>query len=89
MYCTSDPLNGTDRAPGGALNFHLIPQLKSLDLVNWTYAGDAFVARPGWAGTVGFTRRPVLLVTLDWVDGWPTVRDGRWTSDGPRQAPAA
>ena len=47
MYCTTDPLNGNDRT-GGNLNFHLIPMLRSADLVNWTYMGDAFRERPGW-----------------------------------------
>jgi arabinan endo-1,5-alpha-L-arabinosidase len=47
MYCTTDPLNDSDKS-GGSFNFHLIPILRSLDLVNWTYMGDAFSARPGW-----------------------------------------
>jgi arabinan endo-1,5-alpha-L-arabinosidase len=48
MYCTTDPLNGDDRDAGGNFNFHLIPMLRSADLVNWTYMGDAFAARPTW-----------------------------------------
>ena len=48
MYCTTDPLNDTDRT-GNDFNFHLIPMLRSSDLVNWTYMGDAFSARPSWA----------------------------------------
>jgi arabinan endo-1,5-alpha-L-arabinosidase len=47
-YCTTDPLNDEDRNAAGGFNFHLIPILRSLDLVNWTYVGDAFTARPGW-----------------------------------------
>src|SRR5687768_1254780 len=47
MYCTTDPLNDSDQT-GGNFNFHLIPMLRSLDLVNWTYMGDAFSARPAW-----------------------------------------
>ena len=47
MYCTTDPLNGDDKT-NGSFNFHLIPMLRSLDLVNWTYMGDVFSARPGW-----------------------------------------
>jgi arabinan endo-1,5-alpha-L-arabinosidase len=47
MYCTTDPLNGQDKT-GTDFNFHLIPMLSSSDLVNWTYEGDAFSARPGW-----------------------------------------
>jgi arabinan endo-1,5-alpha-L-arabinosidase len=48
MYCTTDPLNGADRDGSGNLIFHFIPINKSLDLVNWTYVGDAFSARPSW-----------------------------------------
>ncbi|MGZ5403457.1 MAG: family 43 glycosylhydrolase [Nocardioides sp.] len=36
----------------------------------------------------GFTKRPVLLDPLDWIDGWPTVRAGRGASAGPMAAPA-
>lgn len=55
IYCTSDPLNDQDRNADGSFKFHLVPTLKSSDLVNWTYAGDGFdnsVAnggRPAWA----------------------------------------
>jgi arabinan endo-1,5-alpha-L-arabinosidase len=48
MYCTTDPLNDTDKT-GNDFNFHLIPMLRSADLVNWTYEGDAFNTRPSWA----------------------------------------
>lgn len=47
MYCTKDPLNDQDRDAGG-FHFHNIPMLKSLDLVNWTYVGDAFSMVPSW-----------------------------------------
>jgi arabinan endo-1,5-alpha-L-arabinosidase len=47
MYCTTDPLNGNDKT-GNNFNFRLIPILRSSDLVNWTYEGDAFSERPGW-----------------------------------------
>jgi len=48
MYCTTDPLNGADRNASGELNFHLIPTLRSSDLVHWTYVGDALSQRPTW-----------------------------------------
>jgi arabinan endo-1,5-alpha-L-arabinosidase len=51
MYCTTDPLSNTDRSGTGELIFHLIPIFKSSDLVNWTYAGDAFAARPSWVAS--------------------------------------
>jgi arabinan endo-1,5-alpha-L-arabinosidase len=47
MYCTTDPLNDSDKT-GSDFNFHLIPMLRSADLVNWTYMGDAFSAKPVW-----------------------------------------
>jgi arabinan endo-1,5-alpha-L-arabinosidase len=37
----------------------------------------------------GINERPMLLDRLDWVDGWPTVRAGRWASEGPQRAPVA
>jgi arabinan endo-1,5-alpha-L-arabinosidase len=48
MYCTTDPLNSTDRDSAGDLIFHLIPIFRSVDLVHWTYVGDAFATRPAW-----------------------------------------
>lgn len=47
MYCTTDPLNDEDQTAGN-FNFHLIPMLRSSDLINWTYEGDAFSTRPAW-----------------------------------------
>jgi len=46
MYCTKDPLNDQDRAPDGSYIFHNISMHRSLDLVHWTYVGDAFAAVP-------------------------------------------
>lgn len=48
MYCTKDPLNDEDRNAQGGFNFHNIPMLRSLDLANWEYVGDAFAAPPSW-----------------------------------------
>jgi arabinan endo-1,5-alpha-L-arabinosidase len=45
MFCTSDPLSDTDKT-GGDFRFHHIPMMRSLDLVHWTYVGDAFAALP-------------------------------------------
>jgi arabinan endo-1,5-alpha-L-arabinosidase len=50
MYCTTDPLNDQDKdTVTSRYRFHRIPILKSDDLVNWTYAGDALSAPPSWA----------------------------------------
>lgn len=35
----------------------------------------------------GWTRRPVLMDAVDWVDGWPRVRNGAGPSDSAQQAP--
>ncbi|WP_083681197.1 family 43 glycosylhydrolase [Archangium sp. Cb G35] len=51
MYCTTDPLNDKDRDAQGKWVFHKIPQLRSLDLVNWEYVGDAFQSVPGYAAS--------------------------------------
>src|SRR6476469_6744918 len=77
IYCTMDPLNDQDHAPGGGFNFHMIPMLRSYDLVNWTYMGDAFSARPGWvADEAGlwapdirfFNGQYYLYYTASWTD---------------------
>src|SRR5688572_30106193 len=92
MYCTTDPLNGTDKTDN-SFNFHLIPMLRSTDLVNWTYMGDAFSARPGWvADDVGlwapeiqyFNGQYYLYYTAPWTDlpgGGSAI--GVATSPGP------
>ncbi|MEP6651637.1 MAG: family 43 glycosylhydrolase, partial [Lapillicoccus sp.] len=53
MYCTTDPLNDEDLNAEGDLIFHRVPTMKSEDLVNWTYVGDAFgmgaSGLPEWA----------------------------------------
>ncbi len=49
MYCTTDPLNDADQT-STSTNFRKIPMMRSLDLVNWDYVGEAFTALPSWAG---------------------------------------
>ncbi|WP_176559483.1 family 43 glycosylhydrolase [Rubellimicrobium roseum] len=51
----------------------------------WTLYHAIEEADPYFAGEVGFTRRPVLLDRLDWVEGWPVVIGGPSTE--PRPAP--
>ncbi len=36
----------------------------------------------------GINRRPMLIDRLNWIGGWPTVRNGRGASDTPQPAPA-
>lgn len=65
MYCTTDPLNSDDRNAAGGLNFRLIPTFRSLDLVNWTYIGDAFAERPSYAEPTAALWAP----EIDYFDG--------------------
>nr|MBA2373914.1 family 43 glycosylhydrolase [Chloroflexota bacterium] len=55
----------------------------------WTIYHAVDVTDPYFESVVGFTKRPALLDALDWIDGWPLVRGGRFASDTPQQAPAA
>ena len=50
LYCTGDPLNSNDKDAQGNLRNHYIATWKSVDLVHWTYNGDAFPADPAWIG---------------------------------------
>ena len=49
LLCTADPLNSQDRNTAGEYREHLIATLRSTNLVDWTYVGDAFTERPTWA----------------------------------------
>lgn len=44
---------------------------------------------PCFEGTACFTKRPVLLDPIDWIDGFPYVRGGRFASNNRMPAPAA
>jgi arabinan endo-1,5-alpha-L-arabinosidase len=39
--------------------------------------------------SINLNRRPAMLDPIDWIDGWPTVRAGRWISERRMPAPAA
>ncbi|HUO60311.1 MAG TPA: family 43 glycosylhydrolase [Candidatus Acidoferrales bacterium] len=54
---------------------------------DWMIYHAIDVNKPTFAGS--WTRRPVMMDRIDWVDGWPTVRGGAGPSDGPEPAPAA
>ncbi len=54
----------------------------------WTIYHAADRTDPYFAFDPGFTKRPALLDPLDWVNGWPTVRAGKWASDRRMPAPA-
>jgi arabinan endo-1,5-alpha-L-arabinosidase len=55
----------------------------------WTIYHAVDVQEPYFEGAAGFTKRPPLMDQLDWVDGWPIVRGGRFASDTAQPAPAA
>ena len=50
LYCTGDPLNANDKDARGNLRNHYIATWHSVDLIHWTYNGDAFPADPAWVG---------------------------------------
>ncbi len=50
LYCTGDPLNSNDKDANGNLRNHYIATWRSIDLIHWTYNGDAFPADPAWIG---------------------------------------
>jgi len=55
----------------------------------WTMYHAIDMNDPFFAGRAGYTRRPVLMDAIDWVDDWPIVRGGHFVSDTPQPAPAA
>jgi arabinan endo-1,5-alpha-L-arabinosidase len=60
LYCTGDPLNDRDKDKNGHYNTHLISIHKSSDLMNWSYVGDAFSARPSWVGRTAGMWAPAI-----------------------------
>jgi len=44
---------------------------------------------PYYAGQGTYTKRPVLIDPLDWIDGWPVVRGGAGPSDTVQPGPVA
>jgi len=57
IYCTGNPLNGNDKN-GSAYRDHFITVHRSVDLVNWSYIGDAFTSRPSWVSASSGTWAP-------------------------------
>lgn len=47
---------------------------------DWIFT-NAFYRFDTWGG------RPTAMDRLDWIDGWPTVNAGAWTSDTPQVGP--
>lgn len=61
LYCTTDPLSGSERDADGDLVFHTIPMFRSLDLVEWEYVGDAFPEKPEWIPPTGGIWAPEIV----------------------------
>ncbi len=53
---------------------------------DWILYHAVDAAKPYFVGS--WTRRPVMLDRLDWIDGWPVVRGGAGPSDAVVPAPA-
>ncbi len=54
----------------------------------WTIYHAVDQQDPFFETATGFTKRPVLLDAIDWVNGWPTVNGGSGPSDRKMPAPA-
>lgn len=48
---------------------------------DWILVNGFDRTTPEWGG------RPTLMDRLDWIDGWPTVRAGAWSSEERQTAP--
>jgi arabinan endo-1,5-alpha-L-arabinosidase len=59
LYCTTDALTASEVGPTGSPVLHNVPMFKSLDLINWTYQGDAFPTKPAWV--TGFVWAPEVV----------------------------
>ncbi|MDQ2751177.1 MAG: family 43 glycosylhydrolase [Actinomycetota bacterium] len=53
LYCTSDALTETETDGTGNLVIHNVPTFRSIDLVHWSYVGDAFPTKPAWVAPTG------------------------------------
>ncbi len=61
LYCSQAPLNDQDKQASGEYKEHFIPILKSVDLVEWAYVGDALAGRPVWAKPDAEIRAPEIV----------------------------
>jgi arabinan endo-1,5-alpha-L-arabinosidase len=58
LYCTSDALTASELGPDGKPLLHNVPMFSSMDLIHWTYRGDAFPTKPSWVS--GFLWAPEI-----------------------------
>ena len=59
--CTTDSLNDEDIDERGARRSHLLPMIRSRDLVTWEYMGDAFASPPSWVAPGGSLWAPEIV----------------------------
>src|SRR3954453_12473248 len=59
LYCTSDALTADELGPDGKPLIHNVPMFRSVDLIHWHYAGDAFPTKPSWVS--GFVWAPEVV----------------------------
>jgi arabinan endo-1,5-alpha-L-arabinosidase len=91
--------DGTDGAPGGdtvLVNTGNTIFGPGSNTVFTDEAGQSYIsysavssATPYLPGVSGYTARQLMMDPLDWVNGWPVVRDGTGDSDQPQPVPAA
>lgn len=55
----------------------------------WTIYHGVNRNDPYFAGTADFTKRPILLDPIDWINGWPTVNGGAGPSNMRQDSPVA
>ena len=68
-FGTSDPLKAGETTP------HLLPILRSTNLADWTYQGDAFTTRPAWATPTAGIWAPDIRYTAGRYVLYYTVTD--------------
>jgi arabinan endo-1,5-alpha-L-arabinosidase len=77
-------MNGNDFVGPGHISV-----LTDHDQNDWVLYHAVRESDPYFAGSVGYTKRPVLLDRIDWSSGWPQLR-GRWGPlDCVQSGPAA
>jgi arabinan endo-1,5-alpha-L-arabinosidase len=61
VLCTTDSLSDEDIDARGVRRSHLLPTLRSRDLVSWEYMGDAFATPPSWVAPGGSLWAPEIV----------------------------
>jgi arabinan endo-1,5-alpha-L-arabinosidase len=56
---------------------------------DWTVYHAIDRNSPYFAGSPGFTKRPLMMDAVDWVNEWPVIANGNWVSETAQGKPAA